>query len=68
VAVEGASPFGFRECEDLLYAPWQAYTRVTGRELPRSTVKWPTDPIGKPWREEDIEIVYPGLTARSERW
>jgi hypothetical protein len=67
-AVEGASPFGIRECEDVLLAPGEAYVRATGRELPPSTVEWPKTPAGRPWSEETIDQVYPGLSARSARW
>ena len=44
-----------------------AYERVMREPLPRSTVQWPSAPLGKPWTEETIEQVYPGLTARVER-
>lgn len=66
-ATEGASRFGDLECEAILSVSADAYRRATGRDLPRSTVAFPQSPSGKPWTEETIEQVYPGLTARVRR-
>jgi hypothetical protein len=70
-AVAGASrllsfmPF---ECEEMLGVAHEAYERVARAPLPRRTaVPWPNPPVGKPWTEETIEQVYPGLTARVNR-
>ena len=53
------------ECEEMLRVADNAYERVAHAPLPRSAdVPWPKEPLGKPWREETIDEVYPGLTAR----
>jgi hypothetical protein len=66
-AVAGAPRFGTLECEAILGVAHDAYQRVARQPLPRSTIPWPNAPAGKPWTEESIEQVYPGLTARVER-
>jgi hypothetical protein len=70
-AVAGASrllSFIPLECEEVLYVGYEAYRRVARAPLPPWTrVPGPKWPIGKPWTEETIEQVYPGLTARVER-
>jgi hypothetical protein len=67
-AVAGASRvFSFMplECEEMLNVAYDAYERVARAPLPQSTyVARPKEPLGKPWREETIDQVYPGLTAR----
>lgn len=69
-AVAGASrllPFMPFECEEILNVASDAYQRVAHAPLPaRTDVAWPKAPLGKPWREETIDEVYPGLTARVE--
>lgn len=56
------------ECEEMLSVGYEAYQRVARVPLPRSaSVPWPDRPVGKPWTEETIEQVYPGLTARVKR-
>lgn len=66
-AVAGAPRFSDLECEAVLGVARDAYERVAGSPMPRSTVPWPDAPTRKPWTEETIEQVYPGLTARVER-
>jgi hypothetical protein len=66
-ATVGAPRFGDLECETIVSVAYDAYRRATGEELPRSTVTLPHSPTGKPWTEETIEQVYPGLTARVRR-
>ena len=70
-AVLGASrPVAFMpfECEEILSVGHDAYRKVARASLPKSTaVPWPNPPLGKPWTEETIEQVYPGLTARVKR-
>jgi len=63
-AVEGAPRSGELECEDVIGVANEAYNRVAGKAMPASTVRWPKEPVGKPWTEETIDQVYPGLTAR----
>ena len=63
-AVEGAPRVGDLECEDVLGAAYVAYQKKTGQTLPRVKTPWPATPAGKPWSEETIDQVYPGLTAR----
>jgi len=61
-------PFLPFECEEMLSVADMAYQHVARRPLPQSTmVPWPDPPLGKPWTEETIEQVYPGLTARVKR-
>ncbi|MFL5617969.1 MAG: DUF4240 domain-containing protein [Gemmatimonadaceae bacterium] len=70
-AVVGASrlvPFLPFECEEMLRVADDAYQKGARAPLPRSTVvPWPSPPLGKPWTEETIEQVYPGLTMRVKR-
>ena len=66
-AVQGAPRFGELECEQIIGAANQAYNRVSGKDAPPSSVRWPNEPVGQPWSEETIEKVYPGLTARVRR-
>src|SRR5262249_60057219 len=51
------------ECEDILYAPLQAFKAVTGSDLPRSGQLHPKEPSGQPWREEDLDARFPRLTG-----
>jgi uncharacterized protein DUF4240 len=70
-AVVGASrvlSFFPLECEEMLSVADEAYQQVAHKSLPQWThVAWPKEPLGKPWREETIDQVYPGLKARVER-
>jgi hypothetical protein len=70
-AVVGASHvFRFLplECEEMLNVAYDAYQEVAHKPFPPSTyVARPKEPFGKPWREESIDSVYPGLSARVER-
>ena len=66
-AVSGASRLDDLECDAVLGVAHEAYERVTHQPLPRSTVAWPSVPAGRPWTEETIDQVYPGLTARVEQ-
>lgn len=52
------------ECEDILYASLQAYEKVTGREMPHLDLKYPDEPEGDPWTEEDLDELYPSLSER----
>ena len=66
-AVEGAPWLGDLECEAVLGVAHAAYENATGQALPRPTVPWPASPTGEAWTEENLEQVYPGLTARVRR-
>jgi hypothetical protein len=70
-AVVGATrllPFLPFECEEILYVAGAAYEQVAQAQLPQWTkVPWPNPPLGRPWTEETIDQVYPGLTARVKR-
>jgi hypothetical protein len=69
-AVDGAHrlvPFLPFECEEMLGVADEAYRRGAHAPLPEWTnVPWPDPPLGKPWTEETMEQVYPGLKARVE--
>jgi hypothetical protein len=61
-------PFLPFECEEMLGVAHEAYEQVAHAPLPEWTkVPWPNPPLGKPWTEETIERVYPGLTERVKR-
>jgi len=52
------------ECEDLLYVAQRAYERHTGRqELPQRYAPHPAEPAGEEWTEEDLDELFPKLTA-----
>lgn len=56
---------GEAECEDIGYAMTEAYEEKSGGPL---TPKGPhaTEPAGEPWREEDLDRLFPRLTRLAE--
>jgi hypothetical protein len=62
-AAERAEP-GDAECEDMLYAAAEAYRAKTGRDLPPSALRYPAQPAGKPWTEEELPARFPIVARR----
>jgi hypothetical protein len=52
------------ECEDMLYAAASVYKSKTGNYPPKSDISLPSDPAGKKWEEEDLQLLYPELCER----
>lgn len=52
------------ECEELLYSSMQAFEAKTGQLPPQMPVRREPLPQGKPWREEDLPMLYPDLAKR----
>lgn len=52
--------------EDMLYVAVEAYKMKTGNEFPYDSVtsKFPADPIGTAWEEDELETMYPELWAK----
>lgn len=64
-AVDALAPGDEGECESLGYAAAEAYEEKFGREIPyEGLTRLPPEPAGEPWREEDVEELYPDLAAR----
>src|SRR5215831_6426422 len=49
----------FPEAELLMYAAAQAYEAKTGRDLPARSIKYPKEPAGTKWAEEDLPKLFP---------
>ena len=53
------------ECELLLYAAWYAFENKMGKEIPPATESaYPSEPLGEPWTDEDLERLYPDLCRK----
>jgi hypothetical protein len=50
--------------EGLMHAAAAAHEKVTGTELPPHQSIRPSDPLGEPWEEGEIESRYPKLAAK----
>lgn len=55
---------GEAECEAVLYVAAEAYEAKTGQALPHTDMDQPDEPAGVPWREEELERLYPKLWKR----
>lgn len=51
-------------CEELLYAAGEAYTALTGSQIPRAGLALSRTPKGTPWGEGDVASLYPELARR----
>jgi len=51
------------QCEDALYVASKAYEESTGRTLPPQHPQ-PSEPTGVPWKESDLEALFPRLWKR----
>jgi hypothetical protein len=64
-AADRVKPGEEAECEDLLYAAATAYEHLTGEdEMPRNAVPKPAGPAGNPWKEDDLEALYPQVAKK----
>ena len=52
------------ELEDYRYAIYEAYEELTGNEIPTYNIKFPTEPEGEEWEEEDLDSMFPKLAAK----
>lgn len=52
------------ECEMMLGAGAEAYEEAVEEEIPDHGQRYPDDPLGKPWEEEELSRLYPKLWAR----
>lgn len=55
---------GEAECEAILYVAAEAYESKTGEQLPPSRVRYPAEPAGQPWDEDDLESRFPAVARR----
>jgi hypothetical protein len=57
------------ECEAILYAPYDAYERATGGEMPAGAFERVPLPelARKEWADEEVERRFPRILARAER-
>ena len=55
---------GEAECEAILYVAAEAYETKTGEQLPPSRVRYPAEPAGQPWDEDDLEARFPAVARR----
>jgi hypothetical protein len=54
------------EFEDLCYVAAEVYEELTGRDMPRGSAEWPTEPAGDRWDFDDEREVakrFPALAA-----
>ncbi|RYZ82908.1 MAG: DUF4240 domain-containing protein [Proteobacteria bacterium] len=67
-AADAASSNQENECEDIRYVAGMAYEEKTGEEIPQSVTSaypaYPSEPIGTPWTEDDLESLYPKLSKK----
>lgn len=56
------------KCQDILHVGYVAYNNKTGQEFPERDPSSPVEilgePTGEPWKEEDLEQLYPKLCKR----
>lgn len=54
------------ECESISYSANHAYEAVTGKPMPplQNLPSRPSEPTGEPWREEDLETLFPRLCEK----
>jgi hypothetical protein len=50
--------------ESMLHAAKEAYTSLTGEEMPDHDLQQPEEPIGEPWDEDTVGEKYPELAAK----
>jgi hypothetical protein len=62
-AADRAVPYE-SDCEDLLYAGRTAHMEATGEDLPRADEGDPSEPVGDPWTESDLQRRFPVVAAR----
>ena len=56
---------GQLDCEALGYAAMEAYEKKTGREMPDEGYQpWPEGPGGTKWSDENLDALYPKITAK----
>jgi len=55
---------GEAECEAILYVAAEAFESKTGGQLPPSGVRYPAEPAGQPWEEDDLEARFPAVARR----
>ena len=52
------------EFEEFSYVASEAYEEKTGNELPPNEIKFPSDPVGEDWYEDDLDQMFPKLTKK----
>ena len=54
------------ECEEIAYCINHAYREKIGNYIPRRTPNEnsPVEPTGEPWKEEDLETLFPALCEK----
>lgn len=52
------------ENEDLLYAASDAYEALTGKELPPRKIKYPAEPSGYDWQEDELPKLFPNTAKK----
>lgn len=53
-------------CERMLSVGADAYEAIAGQSIPRDrqTTSWPSEPLGKPWNDEDLPKRFPKLARK----
>jgi hypothetical protein len=67
--VPGAEPAAI-EAEGFWAAVHDAYEQTYGSELPvpeRAAENWPAEPAGEQWDDDELDDLYPRLTAKTAR-
>jgi Protein of unknown function (DUF4240) len=66
--VPGAEPEK-TEAEGLWGAAMEAHEDTHGTELPlaEASPKWPAEPAGEEWEDDDLDDLFPRLTAQAKR-
>ncbi len=52
------------ELEEYRYAIDEAYEELTDNEMPIQVMKFPDDPAGEEWDEDELEALFPKLAAK----
>ncbi len=54
----------FAEFEEFAYVSNEVYMEKTDDDLPPTSVKHPADPEGEGWDEDDLDTLFPRITAK----
>ncbi len=52
------------ELEEYRYAIDEAYEELTDNEMPEDNIRYPTDPEGEEWDENNLDSMFPKLAAK----
>jgi ABC-type oligopeptide transport system substrate-binding subunit len=52
------------DLEQYRYSIGDAYEEMTGKKLPINSLKYPSEPVGDEWEEEELEQMFPTLAKK----